>query len=650
MGIGPHAIKLTRILHESGLLKAGFSVIELGSQDFAPTLSHAQLAIKSEFGFSRVDDVASPADLYRRIGASRYDCIDLDGYHGAHVFDLNVDVEKTYDFGDQFDLVTNHGTTEHLFNQTVAFCNVHKFTAVGGVMLHALPFQGYQNHGMFNYNPSLFLDLALANGYEVFGLFLSIDDKLYAYDQEFLARNNVTTAQDTLLLAALIKKSDDAFAVPYDGRYFATHGKGEVTALTNHVGTTRRSYGSGRFEITGLDEITQSAKAKLPPIRFITPLWGTDYVDVFLSVALPSQLSGNNLRSIPGGDAIYTIVTTAQDAALIQRSQRYSELAALMPVEFIFHQSQPGQSSYERMTYAYNLALERVAAPQTCFFLTADDFYSDGLFSAASAAISAGKRVVMVPTIRVVSESFRAELESQAITSLAPAALAARMLRHEHPMITACVVNDKSRVMHRLPAQTLARTKHGYVGRWNVMHPLVIKLPANPRPATSTVDWNYPALFVSHSDDVHVIRNSDEGAIASLTPYSYSQSEDLTRGGSRGRRIRNLKNWVEINWALNFHVLQMSEPVIIHTGSMSDADRLAAQKAVDAVWKPFYRYVERRSAVVPESAKGYGLDLLTRAVRPNAPYQVMALAARALQRALRKFKRRVYHGVRRRLS
>lgn len=650
MGIGPHAIKLTRIVRDAGLLRPGFSVIELGSQDFAPTLPAAREAISREFGFG-ADGIGVPADLYRAMGSSRYECIDLDGYHNARVFDLNADLGEKYGFRDTFDFVTNHGTTEHLFNQLEAFRNIHRMTAVGGVMLHALPFQGYQNHGMFNYSASLFLDLAIANDYEVFGLFLSIEDRLYAYDEDFLARNHVASAEDTLLLAVLVKKAERTFEAPYDGRYFSVHGKGEVAALATHVGTTRRSaFGSGRYVIEGLDESGPRPAEKAYANRFITPLWGEAFVESFCEVTLPSQLADGNLPAFPRGDCLYTIVTTARDAEAIKTCPGYRALCDLMPVEFLLHEGRPGEQSYERMTRAYNLALERVAEWQTCFFLTADDFYSDGLLRGAGAAIEAGKRVVMVPTIRVVAESFRAELETSSIRALGPAELVGLMLRHEHPMITACVVGDDSRLMHRLPAQTLARIGHGYVGRWNVMHPLAVRLPPRPQPIRSTVDWNYPALHVVSATDIHVVRDSDEGVIASLAPFAYSQSEELTYDGSLRRRIGNLKRWVEIDWALNFHVLQMSEPVVLHAAPIEPAERDRALRQVDAVWRPFRDYIERRRVPVPAAASGHALDLLTRAVR-RRPLAILArLIATARRRLVRSIGRRIYQGVQRRLS
>src|SRR6266480_6383274 len=113
MGIGPHGIKLTRMISDARILNPSFSVLELGSQDFAPTLSIAQGAIGDEFDFTNLERFNNPADLYKAMGSGCYECIDLDGYHDAHVFDLNYDLSEKYGFKKKFDLVTNHGTTEH---------------------------------------------------------------------------------------------------------------------------------------------------------------------------------------------------------------------------------------------------------------------------------------------------------------------------------------------------------------------------------------------------------------------------------------------------------------------------------------------------------------------------------------------------------
>ena len=61
--------------------------------------------------------------------------IDTSGEFGALVFDLNENIQKHYKFTETFDLVTNHGTSEHLFNQAAFFENVHNLAKVGDIVV-----------------------------------------------------------------------------------------------------------------------------------------------------------------------------------------------------------------------------------------------------------------------------------------------------------------------------------------------------------------------------------------------------------------------------------------------------------------------------------------------------------------------------------
>jgi hypothetical protein len=146
------------------------------------------------------------------------------------------------------------------------------------------------------------------------------------------------------------------------------------------------------------------------------------------------------------------------------------------------------------------------------------------------------------------------------------------------------------------------------------------------------------------------VRDSDEGIIASLSPYSYSQSEEITRNATRRRRIRNLKDWVNIDWALNFHVLQMDEPIYIHAGPIDGLQWKQALRGVDSVWKPFRNYIELRRVRRPSAARGFALDLLSRAVRPSALGELGRLARVARRRVVRRTAHRLYATIARRLS
>lgn len=118
----------------------------------------------------------SSADYMKSIGYGSYTCIDVNQRYGALQMDLNYDLAEKYQFRDEFDLVTNNGTGEHIFDQASVFRNIHALTRAGGVMVHVLPFHNYINHGFYNVQPILFQDLAQANEYKILRMSLANRD------------------------------------------------------------------------------------------------------------------------------------------------------------------------------------------------------------------------------------------------------------------------------------------------------------------------------------------------------------------------------------------------------------------------------------------------------------------------------------------
>lgn len=103
------------------------------------------------------------ADLWRWLTFD-YRAVDLDGSPGSIPLDLNVDPCPPDMLG-KAALVMNCGTTEHICNQYNAFKVIHDMTAMSGIMIHALPSQGYLTHGLVNYTPKFFWALSAANAY-----------------------------------------------------------------------------------------------------------------------------------------------------------------------------------------------------------------------------------------------------------------------------------------------------------------------------------------------------------------------------------------------------------------------------------------------------------------------------------------------------
>ena len=74
-------------------------------------------------------------------------------------------------FVDHFDIITNYGTTEHIWprkHQFQAFKNIHDSLKVGGVFIHVVPgYKARSSHARINYGKRFFSSLSDNNNYEV---------------------------------------------------------------------------------------------------------------------------------------------------------------------------------------------------------------------------------------------------------------------------------------------------------------------------------------------------------------------------------------------------------------------------------------------------------------------------------------------------
>jgi SAM-dependent methyltransferase len=179
--------------------------------------------------------------LYRIVfDCETYRAIDLNGTEAAWRFDLNGPIP----LAETFDVVTNFGTSEHVFDQAQLFRSIHALTRPGGLMLHAVPTQGGPDHGFYNYHPTFFHDLAGANGYRLPMLVVMSGgeggDRLDPVKDRdaftaLVARGGL--APEAGLFAALQKPFDERpFRAPMQGYY-----GGELSAEAARAWEERRS-------------------------------------------------------------------------------------------------------------------------------------------------------------------------------------------------------------------------------------------------------------------------------------------------------------------------------------------------------------------------------------------------------------------------
>jgi hypothetical protein len=254
MGLGPPVLSLFKFLYDQDLFSTVNAVAELGSQEYDTKIPEYDAFLTRFLQGAGADTpqerdsetgrLRGPArDFFTRLGCS-YLALDIDGRFGSLPFDLNFD-RLPDELRSSADLTTNFGTTEHVFNQLGCFTTIHDLTRLGGYMLHALPLHNYINHGLFSYSPSFFEALAVANEYELLGMWMApktSPNRLPPAHPPFPSTR-------TLLISLLKRTSEEDFKMPLQlsnpmfvhdslgGRYKATERRLVGTTTVRYAGT-----------------------------------------------------------------------------------------------------------------------------------------------------------------------------------------------------------------------------------------------------------------------------------------------------------------------------------------------------------------------------------------------------------------------------
>lgn len=182
-------------------LPRGFSVCELGDQ-WITEGEHRPASV-----------------FYKELGCSKYVALDGNG-RGTHTVDLNRPLPAgpvLQGLGrDRFDLVTDFGTGEHVFDQCQVWRTIHELTKLDGYVVFDHPCAGYQGHCFYLIQPCVISGMAHTNGYDV------------------IAFERSATIRGELIRGVLRKRRADKFVVPQQGRYFK-----DLTAIMDQK-TARR--------------------------------------------------------------------------------------------------------------------------------------------------------------------------------------------------------------------------------------------------------------------------------------------------------------------------------------------------------------------------------------------------------------------------
>jgi hypothetical protein len=138
---------------------------------------------------------------------------------------LKLDLNRPIALNRRFEVVINHGTAEHIFNIAQVFMTMHDYTVPGGLMIHESPFTGWIDHGFYNLQPTLFVDVALCNQYEICAMFIeTLADKTIlriARREDVYQLADSKRIPDNAMLYTVLRKGPEErpFEVPMQSYY-----------------------------------------------------------------------------------------------------------------------------------------------------------------------------------------------------------------------------------------------------------------------------------------------------------------------------------------------------------------------------------------------------------------------------------------------
>lgn len=160
MGINIHIWDfLQKSLSYLGKDLSGIKMCELGNQ---------QIRVPSRMGVT----TRIAKDYFQSLGID-HTSVDINGNNGTLYYDLNKPITDPKILN-QFDIVTNFGTSEHVDDQFQCFCNIHNFCKKGGIFVHCVPMKGswpnvrrFVHSCQYRYPMHFFTRLSKIYGYDM---------------------------------------------------------------------------------------------------------------------------------------------------------------------------------------------------------------------------------------------------------------------------------------------------------------------------------------------------------------------------------------------------------------------------------------------------------------------------------------------------
>lgn len=164
-----------RLLLNAKHLDVNFDrVITIGRQGMhLPENDYHDLLIQSNLEPIKLDRYFE--SFFKLLGAHVIDSLDASAYEGAAiVHDMNRPLPDKHK--DQYTLVVDGGSLEHIFNFPVAIKNCMELIETNGYYIGITPTNNYLGHGFYQFSPELYYRVfSESNGFKIIKMYFYVD-------------------------------------------------------------------------------------------------------------------------------------------------------------------------------------------------------------------------------------------------------------------------------------------------------------------------------------------------------------------------------------------------------------------------------------------------------------------------------------------
>ena len=258
-------------------------------------------------------------------------------------------------------------------------------------------------------------------------------------------------------------------------------------------------------------------------VKIVVPVWGQNYVDTFLKLSLPTQLSPLNIPKISKKHkVIYVIYTTRKDKKFIESSDIFIRLSKYANIEFSFVNNIFNKKVYTLYRKIHYIELKKSSKKDECVFLFNSDMIMSDQFMYRAIKIMKTHKVINVFCPRTLEEPIKKFYANNANSNyhlkITAQTLNKLWFQNCHPLMKYHFLPKKNKEQI-LPATFIWQPKKNvvYVRSFH-LHPVLV-YPKNKKinKFRTTIDAG-PIYHIFNSWEIYTEKSNKDLFIIELSP------------------------------------------------------------------------------------------------------------------------------------